>query len=172
MDKINKLNHFVGQPPYKQQEDESRKVICIETQQVFNSTTLADEYMHFKKDTVRHAIYNNKITHGYHFAYLDDIYAQESLKEFVNRDPESAEERHIRLSKINKEAQTKRVYSKEYREIISKRSSKPVICIETQQVFKSGIEAFNTLKALGEPITLAGLSSAASGRTETCIGYH
>lgn len=68
-------------------EKKFKKVICIETQQIFNSLIDADKWI---GASIIHALkhYNNQQTvKGYHWAYLDDIQTQNKLKEFIGKNP-------------------------------------------------------------------------------------
>ena len=63
-----------------------KQIICIETQQVFES--ISDAYkqgFNFDIGVLKNKNARNK--DGYHFAYIDDIDKQEELKEFIGKQP-------------------------------------------------------------------------------------
>lgn len=165
-EKQKQLQSYIGKPPYTQPNGRGKAVICIETQQVYASSSQVDDTLGYSKGVISEAIRNKRIVRGYHWAYLDDLKSQEELKEFVGKGPETKEDRRKRYLKNRKKPN----YTQEYRENVSKRSSKAIICIETQQVYKSLTEAAKNLRNWGA--TTGGLSSAASGYYETCAGYH
>lgn len=93
-----------------------RKVICIETQEVFNSV---GEACQINKHVANCLNGSRHTASGYHWAYLDDLIRQEELKEFIGKDPISLKEQGL---------------SKRARE---------VICIETGETFQTIQKAIN-----------------------------
>jgi len=168
-EKIKALAFFIGKPPYLQKELRARPIICIETQQTFASIKQCAQTLNCLENSLQHVLYDGERFRGYHFAYLDDAELQKQLQDFVGKPPESKEERSKRLSESRKKAAVGRVYSEEYRKALSDRSSKSIICIETQRVYKSAKEACQTHNP---PLSAGALSSALTGRVETCDGYH
>lgn len=135
------LSDFVGKPPNKNndyKQKTTKKVICIETQEVFK-TPLEASLKYFNSpwgvDTKR------GFTKGYHWAYLEDVRKQEELKQFVGKPPETPLETKQRISCMQKMREHRKLTEHE-KQVIGKRSRKAVICIETQEVFKSISEAY------------------------------
>lgn len=171
--KQDSLKAFKGKPPYFKF---TRKImiICIETQQLFESTKDVEKTFGFFKGSIRRVLNfpekSNNLFGGYHWAYVDDVEKIKSMENFIGKPSETKEERRERIAAKIRQNSRPRTYSQEYREVLSKRSSKSVVCIETQEIFRSGKEAVRALKKFG--VTPGGLSSAISGRFETCGGYH
>lgn len=85
-----------------------KKVICIETQEIFNSV---QEACQINKHVANCLNKSRHTASGYHWAYLDDFTRQEELKEFIGKEPCSLKEQGL-----------------------SKRA-RSVLCIETNESF-------------------------------------
>ena len=109
------------------------KIICVETQQIFDSTILAKKWLsenNLKGDIGKCLTEKSPIftAGGYHWAYLKDASYLESLKEFIGKERQTVQNRS--------------------------RNQKKVYCIETQETFQSvkkatdkyGITIYNALK--------------------------
>ena len=94
-----------------------RKVICIETQEVFNSVNDACQ---INKHVANCLSGKRHTASGYHWAYLDDTQRQLELKEFVGKPPQSFKE--VGLSK----------------------RARAVLCIETGEEFLTIQKAITT----------------------------
>lgn len=165
------LNNFVGKPPNKNndyKQKTTKKVICIETQEIFK-TPLEASLKYFNSPWGVDV--KTGFTKGYHWAYLDDLKKQEELKDFIGKPPETPLETKQRLSYIQKTREHRKLTENE-KEVIGKRSRKSVICIETQEIFKSISEAY--LKYKPYKVTQGGICMSCHTKNKiiTSGGYH
>lgn len=71
-----------------------RKVICIETQEIFNS--VYDACMSVNNKHVGNCLSGQRYTaSGYHWAYLDDTQKQLELKDFIGKSPTSLKDQGL-----------------------------------------------------------------------------
>lgn len=165
------LSEFVGKAPNKQndyKEKNTKKVICIETQEIFNTVFEASK-KYFNDPWGVDAV--KGFTKGYHWAYLDDLKRQEELKEFIGKDKETPEETKARLSKLQKTRYHRKLTTDEI-ENIKKRTCKKIICIETGIIYKSISEAYNLNKEY--KVTCGGISTCCKHKDKirSSGGYH
>lgn len=69
-----------------------RKVICIETQEVFNSVNDACQ---INKHVANCLSGKRHTASGYHWAYLEDTQRQQELKDFIGKPPQSLKEQGL-----------------------------------------------------------------------------
>lgn len=79
----------------------SKKIICIETQQIFNSLQEANKWLGVQViPALKH--YNNQETvKGYHWAYLDDIETQVKYEKFKYKEPHILSKRKVKCVETN-----------------------------------------------------------------------
>lgn len=83
----------------------SKRVICLETNEIFNSAKEAENYFGFNKDSVASVCRGNKLTvHNYHFEFIDD-YTEEIkiIKEQkqINKDKKSHNQKKVLCVELN-----------------------------------------------------------------------
>lgn len=120
----------------KRNESACRKVICIETQQIFDSTVDAAKFVGIKQSTMvtccKHYKYHQ--SKGYHFAYLDDNCTIKELSKYIGKERYSD-----KRAKNNISSQLKKRHKEGLMpENVNK---KKVICLTTNKIFDSLAEA-------------------------------
>lgn len=134
----------------------ARKVICLETLKVYDTATQAREETGATKIThcCKH-YYKHKSSNGLHWEYYDENLTDDDYKEILSRLlKEEYENKHHSPSEQN-------------RRKTSERSSIPVMCIETGEIFKSIRAACNKYK-----IDPPNLCNCCKGKKKTAKGYH
>lgn len=109
-------------------------IICIETQVNYSSIKEASEILNINSDSISKACrgIDQIKAGGYHWAYAEDTLRQESLKEFIGKPPTKKRDNssRIKISNSNKQAFAKSPKDNSF-------LKKPILCIETNQVFQS-----------------------------------
>ncbi len=116
----------------------SSPIICIETQIQYNSIIEASNTLNINPTAISNAcrgIIQIKAG-GYHWAYLNDISRQDELKEYIGKPPTKS--RDI-SSKLKASISSKARYAKSPKD--NSYLMKPILCIETNQIFPSLAEA-------------------------------
>ena len=134
----------------------ARKVICLETLKVYDTMTQAQEETGATKitDCCKHYP-KHKSSNGLHWEYYDESITDDEYKEILSRLlKEEYENKHHSPSEEN-------------RRKTSERSSVPVMCIESGEIFKSIRAACNKYK-----IDPPNLCNCCKGKKKTAKGYH
>ena len=134
----------------------ARKVICLETLKVYDTATQAREETGATKitDCCKH-YYKHKSSNVLHWEYYDENLTDDDYKEILSRLlKEEYENKHHSPSEEN-------------RRKTSERSSVPVMCIETGEIFKSIRAACKKYK-----IDPPNLCNCCKGKKKTAKGYH
>ena len=77
---------YFGKPPIAKECRADRAILCIETQQVFDRVT--DAISQFGMGVAECLRGKCKKAYGYHWAYLDDEETQNTLLQYIGKDPD------------------------------------------------------------------------------------
>lgn len=92
----------------------SKPIICIETQEIFESAISAATKYKFSNYNLSKALRRGKVVGGYHWAFLNDIAQQQKLANFINK-PRNLKIKSIRCIETNEcfksIAEAQKIYS-------------------------------------------------------------
>jgi group I intron endonuclease len=145
----------------------AKKVLCVETGQVFDSTASAGRWLKDKTGIGSQSLISSacsgKIHHarGFHWKFAkEDV--QDQIEAELKKISEGFYKRKTNAKSIKKLMDSGYVSSK----------SIPVICVETGKTFSSATTAARILKQEGVKGSQSGISAVCRGVQETAFGYH
>lgn len=140
-----KLKNFKNcDPTFKE-----KKVICIETQQIFSTVTQASKEVNVGRTTISGCLgKRNKTAGGFHWAYLEDFETQKELSNYTGKEKSTQKDRAIE-------------------------KGKKVMCVETGEIFYGLKEAARQInKRNGTKINSGNIAACCTGKRKTTCGLH